>query len=63
MGGGLRKVDGGKNIICILWFWCDKMIPPSPSYMTQVRGGGYGGVWMLSREVELTLKEGWLEDT
>ena len=37
---------------------CDEMVAPPPSYMTQASRKDYVGVWVLSREVGLTLKEG-----
>jgi len=39
------------------------MVAPPPSYMTQEKGRGHDGVYVLSREVGRTLKEGWLEET
>jgi len=37
MGGGLQKLDGGGNMVRIWWFWCDEVMAPPPSYMTQAR--------------------------
>jgi len=42
MADGLRKLDGGGNMVHIWWFWCDEMMTPPPSDMTKARGRGYG---------------------
>jgi len=55
-GGGLCKLDGSWNMLCIWWFLCDEIMVPAPSYLTQAMGKGYGGVWVFSREVGSTLR-------
>jgi len=59
MGGGFRKLDGGRNMVVLMWRDDDS----SFKLYDSSRGRDCGCVWVLWREVGPTLKEGWLEKT